>query len=130
MKFGITSKINAKKILKSRGLGESNLAVLKLASVVRTYSDEYVPKQQGTLKNTARIVDTGINVYIVYNQPYAHYQYYGEAMAGPAPKHYTGEPLTYHEAPIRGKEWDKRMMADRGRDVTKALAVYVGGKLK
>lgn len=130
MKFGITSKINAKKILKSRGLGESNLAVLKLASVVRTYSDEYVPKQQGTLKNTARIVDTGINVYIVYNQPYAHYQYYGEAMAGTAPKHYIGVPLTYHEAPMRGKEWEKRMMADRGRDVTKALAVYVGGKLK
>ena len=50
---------------------------------------------------------------IIYPGPYAHYQYVGEGMAGRAPKHYTGQPLTYHGGALRGKQWDKRMMADR-----------------
>jgi hypothetical protein len=29
---------------------------------------------------------------------------------------------------MRGKEWDKRMMADRGEDVATALAAAIGGK--
>lgn len=31
---------------------------------------------------------------------------------------------------MRGPEWDKRMMADRGDEVTDAVAEFVGGKRK
>ncbi len=122
--------LDTRKILEERGLGESRRAVKFLASVVKDYCDEYVPFAQGTLKD-AQITDEGADgASIVYNTDYAHYQYYGEVMAGRAPKHYTGVPLTYGGGGRRGKEWDKRMMADRGADVTKALAEYVGGKVK
>lgn len=130
MRYKVTSTINTGKILRKRGLGESKGATKALASIVKAYCDPYVPMEQGTLKNTVQTVDAVENVFLVYGQPYAHYQYHGEVMAGRAPKQYTGRPLTYHEEPMRGKEWDKRMMADRGDDVSKALAVYVGGKAK
>lgn len=130
MRYKVTSTIDAKKILRERGLGESREATKALASIVKTYCDPYVPMEQGTLKNTEQTVDAGTDIYLVYDQPYAHYQYHGEVMEGRAPKQYTGRPLTYHDEPMRGKEWDKRMMADRGDDVAKALASYVGGKTR
>ena len=41
-----------------------------------------------------------------------------------------GRALSYNGAPMRGRDWDKRMMADRGDEVVKAVASYVGGKAK
>ena len=130
LKLNVHADVNTAKILRERGLGASMKASKFLASTVRRFCAPYVPRQQGPLNDTSRIVETIGAAAIEYNQPYAHYQYYGEVMAGPAPKHYTGVPLTYNGAPMRGKEWEKRMMADRGRDVVRALAVYVGGRIK
>jgi hypothetical protein len=143
MKIRITSTIDTEAILASRGLGKSHEASKKLASIVKTYCDPYVPFDTGIMKNTACIVDDGSGVYLVNNQPYAHYQYKGEvmgpnvltklgwrSMAKKGGKKYTGRPIDYHDAPMRGKEWDKRMMADRGEDVATALAAAIGGKRK
>jgi len=116
--------INTAKIMKRRGLGGDNRAQVYLASEVKRLSDPYVPMQQGILKNTAVVAGDGSN--ITYVQPYAHYQYYGEAMAGRAPKKYTGNPLTYHGAPMRGKQWDKRMLADKSTELVNNLKVYIG----
>lgn len=115
-------------ILRARGLGDSDRARVFLANEVARLSDPYVPMQQGILKNTKQIAGSGRT--ITYLGPYAHYQYVGEVMAGRAPKHYTGKPLTYHGAPMRGPEWDKRMMADRRDDLVQSVANYVGGKPK
>lgn len=114
------------KILKSRGLGKDTGARKYLASEVKRLSDPYVPMQQGDLKNRATIAGDGS--YIVYTQPYAHYQYYGEVMAGRAPKKYTGEKLTYHGAPMRGPQWDKRMLADKSKDLEKSMDAYIKGR--
>lgn len=122
--------IDTEKIMRKRGLGSSRQAMKFFANEVKRLCDPYVPMQQGTLKNSAQVVESGECIEILYNQPYAHYQYYGEIMAGRAPKSYTGKPINYHGAPMRGKEWDKRMMADRGDEAIKALADYVGGKVK
>lgn len=139
--------INTRKILASRGLGASHDAEEFLAGVVRAFCDPYVPKDQGTLKNTARVVSAGNDVYVLYNQPYAHYQYVGEVYGpnipirdkatgeiigfySPPVKHPTGRELTYSGSPMRGRLWDRRMMADRGDEVGMALAGYVGGKYK
>ena len=45
------------------------------------------------------------------------------------PKRYTGASLQYHGAPMRGPQWDKRMLADKGEVLAQNLANYVGGKL-
>lgn len=116
--------INTAQILKKRGLGGDHRAQKYLASEVKRLCDPYVPMQQGTLKNTAVVASDGSTV--TYVQPYAHYQYYGEAMAGRAPKQYTGKPLDYHGAPMRGPNWDKRMMADKSGELVNNLKNYIG----
>ena len=120
--------INTAKIMKQRGLGGDNRAQVFLASEVKRLSDPYVPMQQGALKNNAVIASDGST--LTYTQPYAHYQYYGEAMAGRAPKHYTGKALNYSGGGMRGPNWDKRMIIDKGDELTQSLAEFVGGKAK
>ena len=124
----VRTNIRPAAILRARGLGDSDRARVFLANEVARLSDPYAPMQQGTFKYTRQIAGDGRS--ITYPQPYAHYQYKGEVMAGRAPKHYTGKPLTYHGAPMRGREWDKRMLADRRDDLVQSVAGYVGGKPK
>lgn len=124
MKVNVKVDVDVAKIMRSRGLGGDHRAQIYLAEEVKRLSDPYVPMQQGLLKNMAVVASDGST--LTYTQPYAHYQYYGEAMAGRAPKQYTGKPLTYHGAPMRGKEWDKRMMADKSGDIAQNLKTYIG----
>ena len=118
-------KVNLPKaeILKRLGLGGTNKVQKYLARQVKRLCDPYVPMQQGTLKNNATVAGDGSN--IVYTQPYAHYQYHGKVMAGRAPKHYTGDDLTYHGAPMRGPQWEKRMLADKSKDLERSIDAYI-----
>lgn len=125
--------INSAAILSRRGLGASTAARKYLASTVARLCDPYVPMSAGSgahMKNQKEIRESGGAVELRYPGPYVHYQYKGEVMAGRAPKHYTGRAINYHSAPMRGKQWDKRMMADRGDEVVDSLADFVGGKRK
>ena len=115
----IYPRIETGAILRSRGLGASTSARRHLAVTVARMSDKYVPFNRGDLKK-ALIVGEGRA--ILYNRPYANYQYKGKSKSG--------APLNHHGAPMRGPHWDKRMMADRGDDVIDDLAKYIGGKRK
>ena len=141
MKVNVKPDISPETILKARGLGSSNAATKLLAETVARLSDPYVPMSPGSgahMKEGYTIASDGSS--ITYRGPYAHFQYVGEVMVGVKtgspyaksgePKRGTGRALEYHGAPMRGKEWDKRMMADRGDEVTKAVADFVGGKPK
>jgi hypothetical protein len=123
MKVKVSIDINTSKILASRGLGASNNARKYLASEIVRLSDPYVPMQQGMLKNQRQIASDGSE--IVYTQPYAHYQWYGEAMAGVPPKHYTGREINYSGAPMRGKRWTERMLADKRAEIEKNVENYI-----
>ena len=123
MKIQLSSTFSAKKALERRGMGRSNGLQKYLAARVRLRCDPYVPKDWGTLKNTAQIAQDGSS--ITYAQPYAHYQYVGMAMAGRAPKHYTGKALQHQGAPMRGPRWDQRMMADHREDLEADVAAYL-----
>lgn len=124
MSVRVTVKIDAQKILADRGLGRSNKVQKYLASEVVRLSDPYVPMQQGMLKNQRQISSDGSQ--IVYTQPYAHYQYYGQVMAGRAPKHYTGDKLTYNGAPMRGARWTERMIADKSKEIERNIEKFIG----
>jgi hypothetical protein len=123
MSVKVKIDIPTAKILKSRGLGSDTGARKYLASEVKRLCDPYVPMQQGMLKNLVTIAADGSH--IVYTQPYAHYQYYGKVMAGRAPKQYTGDNLTYHGAPMRGPQWEKRMLADKSKDLETSMDAYI-----
>lgn len=129
----IKVNVDASAILRKRGLGDGAKAKKYLAATVKRLCDPYVPMSDGDgahMKNLTEINESGGTVELRYPGPYAHYQYRGEVMAGRAPKHYTGRAIDYTDGPMRGKEWDKRMMADHGDEVVDALADFVGGKRK
>lgn len=141
MNLTIKTNISPSTILKARGLGGSKKAQKLLAETVARLSDPYVPMSSGAaahLKEAYTIPGDGSE--IVYRGPYAHFQHEGEVMVGVKtgspwaqsgePKTGTGKALQYNGAPMRGANWEKRMMADRGDEVTKAVADYVGGKPK
>ena len=141
MKINIKPDIDTEKILKSRGMGVSNDTTVFLAETVARLSDPYVPMAPGSgahMKEGYEVASDGSS--ITYRGPYAHFQYVGLVMVGEhtgspwarsgEPKEYTSRPLDYSGGPMRGKQWDKRMMADRGDEVKKAVADYVGGKPK
>lgn len=122
MKVSVKINFDAKKIMAAHGLGASKKVQKYLASEVKRLSEPYTPMQQGDLVDCTIAPDGSA---IVYTQPYAHYQYYGEVMAGRAPKEYTGKELDYHGAPMRGKEWDKRMLADKSKDLERSVEAYI-----
>ena len=129
MKIQAEVNIDTAKILKKYGLGESKEAQRFLAEDVERKCQHYVPMSAGRsahMVNAARVTDDSI----IYPGPYAHYQYVGEVMAGRAPKHYTGRDIDYHGGPMRGKQWDKRMMADRGKEVEQDFENYLKGRNK
>lgn len=123
MRIKATIDINTSKILAARGLGATNKARKYLASEVVRLSDPYVPMQQGHLKNQKTIASNGSQ--IVYTQPYAHYQWYGEVMAGRAPKEYTGKKLTYNGAPTRGPRWTERMLIDKRKEIENNVENFI-----
>lgn len=136
--MSVKINVNPLAILNSRGLGSSTKAKRHMASTVARLSEPYTPMSAGSgahMVNDRKVITAveGSAVALFYSGPYAHYQYKGEVMAGRAPKHYTGRPIKYTDgdkSPMRGKEWDKRMMADRGDEVVDDLAKFVGGKRK
>lgn len=80
----------------------------KVASEVKRLCDPYVPFDTGMLKNTAQVLTDGV----LYVQPYAAVQYY-ENSGWQTP---------------RGAYWDRRMMADKGDQLTESIAKFCGGK--
>ena len=100
------------------------------ANKAKRFMDPYVPADALALAQNTSVYVQGDEGIVEYHFPYAHYQYVGEGMAGRAPKHYTGQPLTYHGGALRGKQWDKRMMADHGKEVEKDLEGYLKGRGK
>lgn len=123
MRIYLRSDVEAGKIMRNRGLGDNGKVVKFMADEVKRLCDPYVPFQQGSLKNGAKIADGGKR--LIYQRPYAHYQYTGQAMSGRAPKHYNGKSLSYNGAPMRGDHWEKRMMADHGEELERSTENYI-----
>ncbi len=105
------------KILARRGLQDNGPAQKKAASELKRMCDPYVPMLSGTLKNTAQVQQDGV----LYVQPYAAKQH--DTNAG------SGQEGTAQGC-LRGKHWEKRMMADRGDEYIGAVADIIGGKAK
>lgn len=123
MKITVKALVDPKAILDRKGLGPDNRLRKYLAARVKAHCDPYVPMKAGVLKNTAAISPDGSE--LTYSTPYAHYQYVGKAMAGRAPKHYTGRMLKHKGAPMRGPHWEKRMVADKRGVLEEEIAAFI-----
>lgn len=65
-------------------------------------ADRYVPKRQGTLRQSGCVSNDGRSV--IWNTPYAHYQYKGVSKLGKTGWTYT--------TPGTGPKWDERVKSD------------------
>jgi hypothetical protein len=81
------------------------------------HMDKYVPMREGNLRT---IVDINSDN-IVYESPYARYQYYGMRNDG-------SRVVTKYTTPGTGPYWDKRMVSAEMQDVVKEVQDYIGGK--
>lgn len=117
---------SARRIAAERGLQPGGRVQMVLANELMRRSIKRTPKQDGYLNNSRRIINEGTA--LLYDMPYARYLWYGEVMAGKAPKYTTGRPLTYQDSPMRGKEWVLRTMEAEKAEILQAVAQAAGGR--
>ena len=109
---------STQKILLKRYLNKDGQAQEKFTKEIAKYSDNYVPFKTGRLKNMMIKIQTSK---IIYSAPYARKQYYTNKGMGKQGTSLGG---------LRGKMWDKRMWNDRGNEIVKSVAQFVGGRAK
>jgi hypothetical protein len=91
------------------------------------HMDKYVPFDSGDLASTVSISNDG--KYIIYNMPYASYQWRGEREDGSHKINEENRNRSMH--PLATSHWDKKMITAEGDDVIKEVADYMrkhGGK--
>ena len=141
---------NAQDLVKQVGLERFGRVQMTIDKAVIDYCMQYCPWKSGTLARspyTSTVIGSGE---VVYEGPYARYQYYGAVMGtnipnidgeipnAPQPffspkgkkKHLTGEKLTYNTDynPLAGPFWDVRMAADHLDDIIEEAKSVAGIK--
>lgn len=103
------------KIIARLGLEPNGRAQKFFNNTCYKHMDKYVPMDKGDLRT---IVDLSNPTQIVYEMPYARYQYYGERADGThVVKNYT--------TPGTGPYWDKRMVSVEIQDIVKEVQDYI-----
>lgn len=119
MATNISVKMDStQKILLKRYLNNNGEAQMKFSKECAKNMNNYIPFLSGRLKDMNVVVNRNN---VTYNAPYARKQYYTNKGLGKQGISLGG---------IRGKFWDKRMWNDRGNDVVKSIAQFVGGRSK
>lgn len=126
------------KILERHGLGPMGPVQKAVDAEVIRQCEPYVPFDTGALSRSANLATKVGSGEVVYDTPYAHYQYYGEVygpnflvevggeMVWRSPKDGkktpTGRKLQYDKEvrPQAGSFWFERAMADHKEDVLTA----------
>lgn len=108
------------------------------------YMDKYTPMRTGALIRSAALGTKIGSGRIVYNSPYARYQYYGEIYGpnipvykdgelmgwfSPPKKHPTGREITYSQDkhPNAQKLWFEAMKSEKGDAIRRGAQRIAGG---
>lgn len=106
------------RILLKRALNKDGQAQERFTKEVAKQCDNYVPFQTGRLKNM--MIEIKVSS-IKYNAPYAKRHYYTNKGNG---------KQGLSKGGLRGKYWDKRMWSDKGNNIVKSIAQFVGGRAR
>lgn len=126
--------INTKRFIKKYGVGEGGHVQKTVDAAVIRECFPYVPFDEGILAGSANIATEIGSGEVVYDTPYARYQFYGEVYGpnfpivengvivgyySPPEKHPTGAQLQYNtdKNPLAGSHWFDRAMADHKDDI-------------
>lgn len=102
------------RILLKRNLNKNGKGQQFFTHEVRRLSDPYVPFLNGPLSENVMELPNQI----IYNSPYARRQWYENQ----------GKNRRFHQ--LAGGHWTERMWPDRGKEITRAVAAYCGGRAK
>lgn len=92
------------------------------AETCARYMDKYIPMDTGMLAQTY----TTEPFLITYEQPYAHYQYYGENLNHPPLSTYgSGGTPPQQLHPLATHHWDKPMWKAHGNQIAKEISAYI-----
>lgn len=114
-------KLKPTSVIKSRlGINPNGKVQKFFQNTCYEYMDKYVPKRRGQLREQ---VDLSNPKYIIYEMPYARYQYYGFREDGT-------HIVTHYTTPGTGPYWDKRMVSAEMDKVLDRVQDYInrGGK--
>ena len=142
--FGITARLDAHldpdDILAQLGLDDGGRVQQIIDQRVIDFSLPYVPASPDrTLEFSAQVSTEVGRGLVVWNTPYARYQYYGFVMTDDAGRTWVGpgetkpvvtdRPLTYDTSqnPMAGARWFDRMKADRLNDILDEARKAIGG---
>lgn len=137
MKFDYQANFRLKDCIAAMGLEERGRVQQHVAEQVLILSDEYIPFDEGLLKDSGHI-ENGTEV--VWNTPYARYQWNGLIYEDPqlhcagfktdagwrsrkgAQKIPTNRKMTYQGGTLRGSKWVERMLNNGGREAIERSA--------
>lgn len=133
-------------ILEKRNLETGGAVQRYIDSEVIRQCEPYVPYDNGALTRSASLATVVGSGQVVYNTPYAHYQYYGEVYGPNIPmqiggeqtfrspagqkKAPTGKQMQYNQEvhPMAGSFWFDRMKADHKDDILNGAKKIAGVK--
>ena len=108
-------KMNPTSVIKARLGIEPNGRVQKFfTNTCYKHMDKYVPKDDGNLRTNVSIETDKV----IYESPYAEYQYYGQREDGT-------HKVQHYTTPGTGPYWDKRMVSAEMQDVVEEVQDYV-----
>lgn len=113
----------------SRIEGKINQAQKWLDNEALNSTAPYIPRQTGSLEQSG-ISGTKIGSgLLVYNSPYARYQYYGKVMVGRAPKTVTSKNLKYYHGSHAkaGRLWFEVSKSANKKNWIKGVKQIIGG---
>jgi len=111
-------KIQPTSIIKTRlGIEPNGRVQRYFTNSCYRHMDKYVPMDKGDLRTNVQILPDSI----IYQSPYARYQYYGVRKDG------THKVQSY-TTPGSGPYWDKRMVSAEMQNIINEVQNYIGGK--
>ena len=102
-------------IISKLGLEPNGRAQKSFTSTCAEHMDKYVPYEEGTLAQY--FIDGN---YIIYHQPYAEYQYYGQRRDGS--HKINPENRNRDKNELATSYWDKKMVSAEMPDIVKEVA--------
>ena len=126
----LDAKLDPNDLLMAYNLEPGGRVQFTIDKTIIDYSTPYVPASPDrTLEFSAEIATELGSGVVIWDTPYARYQYYGWVMTDEAGRTWVGpgekkpiitdRPLTYDKSqnPMAGSRWFERMKADRLKDI-------------
>jgi len=113
----------------SRLTGARKRAQIWLDNEVLKDSTPFIPRLSGSLEQSGPHGTKAGSGEVIYNSPYARYQYYGKVMIGPAPKQVTDIDLVYstQSHPAAGSFWFEKAKAICKKKWIRGVKLLGGG---